>query len=361
MHRFFLKQYFVVLAPFAAVGANIEESQTSLLKDKILRNHVAYDFPSYRCSLVSIGSNAVNQDNFVASNSVVGVLDGHGDRGHEVSTFLSHRLRHLRPGEDLAQSIFDCEVDLRHEFADLDIKRYPSLLSHSKFARRSILKAHAGSTVCVASPEGKPNWWTFANLGDSQAVFVDLPSSTVNSLTSPENITDSKEQERLFQAHPNEKHNKLYQKEAYVLGRVQPTSGIGDFHVKEPLDVIQRLFDPVVGKSNTHTSGYYLTPPYLRHVPTLTHWKLDLNAHSFIVIATDGFWDRVTPEQVKTALCEWKEKNKVDSPAIHLAELALTTPCKTKNQHSTTMDWNIVRSCFSKNVRDDMTILVVTK
>ena len=150
----------------------------------------------------------------------------------------------------------------------------------------------------------------------------------------------------------------MCQRDAYVLGRVQPTSVIGDFHLKESLLTIQALFDPVVGKNNTHASGYYLTPPYLRSEPTMTQYELQLDSHSYIIFATDAFWDGVTPEEVKEKFKETRDKG--ISPAAQLAEYAMTKPYVSNNKHSTKEDWNIIRSCFSKNFRDDLTVLVVS-
>lgn len=127
--------------------------------------------------------------------------------------------------------------------------------------------------------QSNKTWWTFANLGDSQAHFIDTLNNQTFALTQPESIQDPREQKRLFDAHPEEKHEQLYQRNSYVLGRVQPTSVIGDFHLKESLHNVRKFFDPVVGKNNTRANGYYLTPPYLHHTPTLTRFHLDVNEY----------------------------------------------------------------------------------
>lgn len=374
------------LAKWSVLGT-IPLVQPDYLSQKIQRNHVAYRYPRYQCSVVTIGSNSPPQDSFIASPAVMGVADGHGHLGHQVSEFLSAKLRSSSTvttpdfgrgaSSWLTKAIQECETQLRDEFATLDLQKFPNLLQESKIARQAVLRAHAGSTLCVGAPDDvselpldseadKISWWTFANLGDSQAVYINTATDEVLELTKPQNITDPKEQEKLFAAHPHEKPKHLYQKKSYVMGRVQPTSAIGDFHLKEDLETIQQKFDPVVGKNNTHVSGYYLTPPYLGSDPIITRFGLEMNEDTFIVFATDGFWDRVSPDEVKQRLNEWKFKQdsstksrNLPSAAAELARLALEKPFKKHNHHSSTRDWSVIRSCFSKNFRDDMTVLVV--
>lgn len=90
----------------------------------------------------------------------------------------------------------------------------------------------------------------------------------------------------------------------------------------------------------------------------MTQYEIQLDSHTFIIFATDGFWDRVTSEEVKDKLKEIRSEG--ISPAFQLAEYAMTKPYPSNNSHSTHEDWNIVRSGFSKNFRDDLTVVVVT-
>lgn len=98
-----------------------------------------------------------------------------------------------------------------------------------------LYESQAGTTVCVGGPNPeKPGFWTFANLGDSQAVLVDTKEDVCQELTHMKNIQDPVQQYLLFNAHPNEKPKVLSDKSKFVMGRVAPTSVIGDFHLKEP-------------------------------------------------------------------------------------------------------------------------------
>jgi serine/threonine protein phosphatase PrpC len=384
MHRLFVRcTNHRITTPIAMTSAMLAlqtkpskdvENCPSHLNNVIARNHVAYKFPNFKCSVVSFGSNRPNQDQFIAANHVVGVADGHGDLGHHVSTLVKHSLESgARNPETSTEALKHCEHTLIQEVTSLDLEQFPQLLQESEIARKSVLKAHSGSTVCIGTPDEasattnvttpvtlgqNKKWWTFANLGDSQAYYIDLANNLTLPLTKPETVQDPLEQRRLFQAHKGEEQKHLYQRGSYILGRVQPTSVIGDFHLKQRLSQVKQFFDPVVGKNNTHVMGYYLTPPYLRHEPTISRFQLDINQDTFIVFGTDGFWDRVSPDEVKQKLQE--PHSPQVSPAAHLAALALQKPFLKNNPHSSSGDWNIIKSCFSKNVRDDITIVVIT-
>ena len=96
--------------------------------------------------------------------------------------------------------------------SNLDLINYPDLLTRSKYARKHIPGAHSGSTVCLGTVqpiEKGQTRWNFANLGDSQAIYVNTKANTLISLTKPESIQNKEEQEKLFRAHPAEKQEHL--------------------------------------------------------------------------------------------------------------------------------------------------------
>ena len=76
-----------------------------------------------------------------------------------------------------------------------------------------------------------------------------------------------------------------------LLGSLAPLRAFGDFKFKWPGELIDRVLGPNMQMPN------YKTPPYLTVVPEITHHKLTTR-DKFMVLATDGLWDMMTPMQV---------------------------------------------------------------
>ena len=77
-----------------------------------------------------------------------------------------------------------------------------------------------------------------------------------------------------------------------LLGSLAPLRAFGDFKFKWPVELIER----VLGKSALNLPNYK-SPPYLTVVPEITHHRLTTR-DKFMVLATDGLWDMMTPMQV---------------------------------------------------------------
>ncbi len=79
---------------------------------------------------------------------------------------------------------------------------------------------------------------------------------------------------------------------------LMPTRAFGDFKLKWPADRIRRFFGA------KHVLKNYRTPPYLTAKPEVTHHVLKPR-DKFLIIASDGLWDQMTPMQVRAkCLCE---------------------------------------------------------
>ena len=87
----------------------------------------------------------------------------------------------------------------------------------------------------------------------------------------------------------------------YVKGRLQPTRSLGDFYLKyksfngkkPSKDNPYSVSDP---NRSRHIKEPY-EPPYITSTPELFTHKLHYQNDKFLILATDGLWDELTPEE----------------------------------------------------------------
>lgn len=79
-----------------------------------------------------------------------------------------------------------------------------------------------------------------------------------------------------------------------LLGQLAPLRAFGDFRYKWDKDLLKRLAVPTQGASIVPPS--YLTPPYLTAKPDVISHALTTK-DKFLILATDGLWDLLTPLQ----------------------------------------------------------------
>uniref|UniRef100_A0A1B0DEZ6 Integrase catalytic domain-containing protein n=1 Tax=Phlebotomus papatasi TaxID=29031 RepID=A0A1B0DEZ6_PHLPP len=80
-----------------------------------------------------------------------------------------------------------------------------------------------------------------------------------------------------------------------LLGQLAPLRALGDFRYKWPRDTLQSVAGPHYGEAAV--PPHYHTPPYLTAQPEIKYHRLEPR-DKFLVLATDGLWDVLTPLQV---------------------------------------------------------------
>lgn len=62
----------------------------------------------------------------------------------------------------------------------------------------------------------------------------------------------------------------------------------------------------------------YLTPPYVTAVPEVTHYTLDPKTDKFLILATDGIWDRLSSSQSVDLIAGYMQRRKMvsDPPRV---------------------------------------------
>ena len=162
--------------------------------------------------------------------------------------------------------------------------------------------AFSGAVGCVAYVDGSDLF--VANTGDARAIlgvhndnrWQALP---VSNLHSSDNM---KEVERLKSCHPNELPDMI--RNYRLFGELIPFRAFGDVRYKWTVSDLKHIFNKKKLQPNLPIMAFedafpnkYRTPPYLTAEPEVIHHQLTPK-DKFLVLATDGLWEVLSPEKV---------------------------------------------------------------
>uniref|UniRef100_A0A240SWW7 PPM-type phosphatase domain-containing protein n=1 Tax=Glossina morsitans morsitans TaxID=37546 RepID=A0A240SWW7_GLOMM len=277
--------------------------------------------------------------------------------------------------------------EIQNAFLSLDKDLSEEALHHTNIRTMSV--AMSGCVACVAHVEGID--LHVANTGDCTAVLGTQNTETgqwlSKKLTVEHNTDNHREVKRILSEHPKEERDTAIRNDR-LLGQLAPLRALGDFRYKWSNTTMEKYVVPVYGEASI--PQHYYTPPYLTAEPEVEHHKLTPN-DKFLVIASDGLWDFLTPSQVVGLVGEHLSSKRILEPVkipsgdVSLQSIAdllaqrkagLTT--KPLDQNSAThliryalgsTDYGIEHSKISyylslpqdvvRLYRDDMTIIVI--
>ncbi|XP_046376638.2 pyruvate dehydrogenase [acetyl-transferring]-phosphatase 1, mitochondrial-like [Haliotis rufescens] len=163
--------------------------------------------------------------------------------------------------------------------------------------------AFSGAVGCVAFVDGLDLY--IANAGDAQAVLgVNTHGDEWEAvaLSNLHNADNESEVNRLFRHHPNESGNIL--KNGRLFGDLAPLRAFGDVRYKWASKDLKHIANTVRSPQsaisiygNRLIPRNYHTPPYLTAEPEIIHHRLTPR-DKFLVLASDGLWDTLSPEKV---------------------------------------------------------------
>ena len=114
-------------------------------------------------------------------------------------------------------------------------------------------------------------------------------------LSHDHNVRNPSEVQRVLGEHPtNEAHSII--RGDRLLGLLMPFRAFGDIRFKWPANYLREYLQPYYKKGDA-IPQFYLTPPYLTVRPEISKHKLT-KKDKFLVLATDGVWDLLSPERV---------------------------------------------------------------
>jgi len=216
------------------------------------------------------------------------------------------------PASQVAEAVTTAFIKLDHQI----ISSASSLLQSDKpFSQifSGLKVASAGSCALLALYDPHAQHLHVACVGDSRAVLgTRFPSSgdwEAQPLSIDQTGSNTDEVNRINAEHPGEE-SIVKGKPARVLG-IMVSRAFGDGFWKWDAELQKTL-------AKTYFNGLYpkmipfeglKTPPYLTAEPVVTTTKLDLGQgrESFLILASDGFWDHVSNEQAVKLVRVWME------------------------------------------------------
>ena len=181
--------------------------------------------------------------------------------------------------------------------------------------------ARVGACALVAVLKDDQLW--VANAGDCRAVLGSVDASQNNAITTTllsteHNVKNATEQDRLKEMHPDEMIAGLLrcksETSCYVKGNLQPSRSLGDLYLKYTefrpgFDQNSALL-PYTSKDPARARRVRspFSPPYVLSDPEVQHATLT-EQDGFLILASDGLWDEMSPEESVCHLYEWEKKN----------------------------------------------------
>ncbi|EDW26791.1 GL14600 [Drosophila persimilis] len=204
----------------------------------------------------------------------------------------------------------DVSSELVHAFLQLD-----EALSHEALATidvRTMGVALSGAVACLVHLEGLQ--LHVASTGDCGAVLGVLDPQTnqwqPKKLNIEHNADNMAEVKRILDEHPKEEHDTAI-RNGRLLSQLAPLRAFGDYRYKWSLDIMQKKVVPLIGEQ-AMAPNYY-TPPYLTAQPDVQQHELSVN-DKFLVIASDGLWDFLSPSEVVSLVGEHINSKKILEP-----------------------------------------------
>lgn len=216
-----------------------------------------------------------------------------------LNLYADELLRERIMEESIGNEIeFNIEKILKQAFLKLDqdikVEAMPNPANGKLLDKETMSVAMSGSCACVALLNGKNLY--VANCGDARAVMGqenDDGTYTPYQMSREHNAENEEEVKRLFRDHPNE-HTTLI-RDGRLLEMLLPFRAFGDVRFKWGAKILKEYTVPLYGHGVV--PPHYLTPPYLSAEPEIIHKRLNYK-DKFLVLATDGLWDLLTPERV---------------------------------------------------------------
>ncbi|OLY81756.1 Protein phosphatase 2C-like protein [Smittium mucronatum] len=207
---------------------------------------------------------------------------------------------------------------------------------------------------------------TVANTGDSRAVLGSkLKTGNWKSIELSHDQTADNESElkRITSEHPGEENSVIMR--GRVLGGLMPLRAFGDSRYKWKMEYQNMLFPSLLANGHKYatTPRKYLTPPYVTAKPIIVKHKITKDSDKFVVMATDGLWDRLSNEQVVNFIGKWIDSNGPitdnNNPSSSLIEYALGFNYQGSFDKSRPSHLLAIPPPFSRRYRDDISVYVV--
>ncbi|XP_038069978.1 pyruvate dehydrogenase [acetyl-transferring]-phosphatase 1, mitochondrial-like [Patiria miniata] len=177
---------------------------------------------------------------------------------------------------------------------DKDLSAEAVSTSNGEFNDEGLHTVFSGACACVAYVDADDLY--VANAGDCRAVLgrqsEGEPWSAI-AVSNDHNAQNVDEVKRIRSAHRLDESSTVI-KNGRLLSELAPLRAFGDVRYKWSQSLQHQVLNPWFG-ANVIPKNYH-TPPYLIATPEVIHHRLT-PADRFLILATDGLWDCLTPEK----------------------------------------------------------------
>lgn len=292
----------------------------------------------------SYAANAPNEDSHTelasSKGAMFGVFDGHGGRG--ASSFVRDELLPFVDRQLLPPQSTRVPKRLKTAFREAD-----EAFINSRWGTSRAHEVYSGACA-IAGYVTNDGYCYMANTGDcggfvgTKTIDDDWVPRGSPSRHTADNPTEMK---RILQQHPREPDVITYGR---LKGSLIPTRAFGSGGLKRS-DINNKSPSPYPGSFKT---------PYLTPEPDVTRVRLQPKRDRFMVLASDGLWELLSPYTVARLIGEQLEKHDGVSPD-NLATLVVK-----KALDNVGIDWDIqtivsLPEHLKRNFHDDITATVV--
>ena len=381
------------------------ESIKDLVSSRLNERAVKYASPQHKVSIVhcnSLDSNSPGEDRHVlgydlsSDSSFFAVVDGHGGVNcaevvkhnliqHVAKKLGDFQLKVVDPDQledfgileetDLPAppplsdgNISSIKSKLKAGFVILDdaisdraladVRAIAQGHSLSADMRVRIMQAVNGACALLSYVRGADLF--VSSTGDCRAVVGRRNGREWQAmqLSEDQQVNNLEEMKRLYADHPNERDTIV--SNGRLLGSLMPLRSFGDVPLKWKKKDLSAV--------NLMTSPFYYTPPYLTAEPVVTHLHLSSDDR-FVVIASDGLWERLGNQQVVDLVgkhldkelerdtSNWFWSKSSQAPLDANAATALIRKALGESDDNVHKLLSIPAP-MSRNFRDDITIIV---
>ena len=227
---------------------------------------------------------------------------------------LKEKQRVLDSAQDFKQILIDSFNRLDKDMSDeaTTMAKFPKY----KVTNKPVTIAMSGCVAAAAYING-PHL-TVAGAGDVTAVVGYLSETDTwmyHQLTNEHNGENVEEVKRIRSEHPDSEKDYILKGDR-LLSCLAPLRAFGDFKFKWKGETVKEVFGCIMQEHEV-VPPYYKTPPYLTARPDVMYHRLTPR-DKFLVIGSDGLWEKLTPNQVVRLVGEYFKGKTVLQPLGNL-------------------------------------------
>ncbi|VUZ42529.1 unnamed protein product [Hymenolepis diminuta] len=224
---------------------------------------------------------------------------------------------------------------------------------------RFIGKDSLSSSSINGSPEGSDS----AKM-ESHLKSMDPGEWEADLLVAPHNAQNLREVERLQSQHPIHEAS-LMIVEDRLLCELIPLRAFGDIRYKMPAKMLKNIAQ-LCGLPPNYpvTPRFYTSPPYLFATPQVVCHRLDLRRDRFVILASDGLWDMLTPHQAVCVVAQhyldYRGNPSLAGPRDTAASRLIRTALGGREMDTARIAMHLsVPANVARFYRDDITVQVI--